>query len=252
MDLNLQRSYFDSDRHARVYNRAWGPQYCDRIPIIEKLLLPRLSPNAQILDLCCGTGQIAQALITKGYQVTGIDEFKGMLHYARQNVPTGEFILDDIRNFEIPPTFEGIYSITYGLDYIMTSDELKSVIRNAYKALLDNGIFLLFLRLIGHSQFYYNQNGSLVDGSVDDEFAWAIGAQYHQEKRTSELFCTVFELLEGKWERLDFTWLLKSYFRTEIESIFAEVGFADVTVYDNNGNLAASDYDRVAYFICKK
>jgi SAM-dependent methyltransferase len=250
--MNSNHRYFDYENFARIYNKAWGPQYCDRIPLIEKLLLPYMPPEANLLDLCCGTAQTTRELIDHGYQVTGIDEFKGMLHYARQNVPDGKFILDDIRNFELPPTFHGIFSTTHGLDYVMSLDELKAVFQNAYKALLDNGIFLLFLRLIGHSQSYYNRQCSLIDGDVKDDLAWAIASQYHEEKQTSELFCTAFELLAGEWERSDFTWLLKAYTRAEIESVLAEVGFSDVKVYDNQGNLASPDYDRVAYFVCRK
>ncbi|HEY9853552.1 MAG TPA: class I SAM-dependent methyltransferase [Leptolyngbyaceae cyanobacterium] len=250
--MTLQTHHFDHEKFARVYNQAWGPQYCDRIPLIEKLLLPYMPPGANILDLCCGTAQTTRQIINRGYQVTGIEEFKDMLNYAHQNVPDGKFILNNIRTFELPPTFHGIYSITHGLDYVMTLDELKSVFKKTYQALLENGIFLLFLRLIGHSQTYYNQNGKVIDGDVTDNLAWAIGSKYHPEQQISELLCTAFELLEEKWQRSDFIWLLKSYTRTEIESVLAEVGFADVKIYDNKGNLAEPDYDRVAYFVCRK
>lgn len=250
--MTLESCHFDHEKFARVYNRAWGPQYCDRIHLIEKLLLPYIPTNANILDLCCGTGQTTKEIINRGYQVTGIDEFEDMLHYARQKVPNGKFILNDIRSFDLPPTFHGIYSITHGLDYVMTLDELKSVFAKTYQALVENGIFLLFLRLVGHSQSYYNQKGGVIDGDVKDDLAWAIGAQYHPDKQTSELLCTAFELLEEKWQRSDFIWLLKAYTRTEIESVLAEVGFSDVKVYDNKGNLTEPDYDRVAYFVCRK
>ncbi len=41
--------------------------------LIEQLLQTRLAPPAQIIDLGCGTGRMAQLLSQKGYQTLGVD-----------------------------------------------------------------------------------------------------------------------------------------------------------------------------------
>ena len=71
---------------ARVYNSQWGG--------FARQLAPRLlewhertyagSAGKNVLDLCCGTGQLALYFLEKGYKVTGIDLSEPMLRFARE------------------------------------------------------------------------------------------------------------------------------------------------------------------------
>ena len=73
-------SYSDYDRFAWVYNKHWGNEFTPRVfPILENLVLRRTPAGGRILDLCCGTGQMAQTLTALGYRVTGIDGSAEML-----------------------------------------------------------------------------------------------------------------------------------------------------------------------------
>ena len=50
------------DDFADVYNRYWGRFSVEILPILEQLALKDCPPGAAILDLCCGTGQLASEL----------------------------------------------------------------------------------------------------------------------------------------------------------------------------------------------
>ena len=66
-------------------------------------LLDRLENGAAVLDIGCGTGvPIAKSLANR-YQVTGVDVSQEMISWARQNVPTGEFVCDDMMSVEFKP-----------------------------------------------------------------------------------------------------------------------------------------------------
>jgi len=146
--MSSANRYTGYDPFAQMYNESWGPKFCQKgLPLLEKLLLQHLPQEAHILDLCCGTGQIAQQLLTKGYRVTGLDGSEAMLHYARENAPTGQFILGDARLFEFPPTFHAVISTNATFNHVMNLEELKSVFHNVYAALLDNGFFLFDLNM---------------------------------------------------------------------------------------------------------
>ena len=56
---------FDAyDPIAAVYNRHWG-YFADRIyPVLHHLVLRDLPPGCDVLDLCCGTGQLAAVFST--------------------------------------------------------------------------------------------------------------------------------------------------------------------------------------------
>ncbi|MBD0386350.1 MAG: methyltransferase domain-containing protein, partial [Nostoc sp. C3-bin3] len=82
LTINPNATY---DPWAKIYNDYWGLRYCQIIlPAFEKLLQQyNIQPEADILDLCCGTGHMVEHLIEQGYQVTGLDISEGMLQYAR-------------------------------------------------------------------------------------------------------------------------------------------------------------------------
>jgi SAM-dependent methyltransferase len=132
---------------ARIINESWGPDVSELVfPEIEKIL-QNLPKNANILDLCCGAGHLAQKLLDRSYEVTGIDTSSELLRYANLNAPRGKFILDDARCFKLPSAFHAVVSTDYSLNHITSLEELTSVFKNVYAALLNNGLFAFDLSL---------------------------------------------------------------------------------------------------------
>src|SRR5712675_1532190 len=50
--------------------------------------LTRVRPGERVLDLCCGTGDVALGLARQGAQVVGLDFSAPMLAVARSRTPT--------------------------------------------------------------------------------------------------------------------------------------------------------------------
>ena len=74
--------------------------YVDRV-------LEGLTTGAKVLDLGCGTGDpIAKHLVKRGFTVTGVDESRQMLKYARQTVPEAELVHADMVTVELTDTFD--------------------------------------------------------------------------------------------------------------------------------------------------
>ena len=63
-----------------------------------------------ILDLGCGTGHLTKAIADSGARVLGIDGAASMIEQARQNYPEIEFQVADARTFDVPDTFDAIFS----------------------------------------------------------------------------------------------------------------------------------------------
>ncbi|HBB30692.1 MAG TPA: class I SAM-dependent methyltransferase [Cyanobacteria bacterium UBA8803] len=245
-------TYANYNPFARMYNEYWGPKSCkNKLPVLEKLVLHHLPKDASILDLCCGTGQLVQQLLSRGYQVTGLDTSEEMLHYAHQNAPDAKFILEDARLFQQPLTYHAVVSTSVGLNHMMSLEELKSVFKNVYAALLDNGCFLFDLNLEGKFQSYGTES-VLTEGDVQDEYAWACRESYIPEEKISPIAITIFHLVEANWQRSDITWLLKAYSKSEIQSALEAVGFSEVIIYDRDGNLATASSNSYAFFMGRK
>ncbi|ARV60163.1 hypothetical protein BZZ01_17375 [Nostocales cyanobacterium HT-58-2] len=242
-------TYSGHDPIARIFNEEWAEGISDRVmQPLEKLLLRHLPEGAHILDLCCGTGHMAQKLLMKGYKVTGLDESEGMLRYAQENAPGAKFILGDARNFELPPTFGGIAS-NGSLCYVMNLEELMGVFRSVYAALLENGLFVFNLPLEERYQYYWH--GTTV-GNIKDDYAWGIKRSYYSEEKIGQNNITIFQLIDGKWQRFDSTLLEKCFDKFQVQSALENVGFTEVNVYDAKRDFGINERAGDTYFVCRQ
>ncbi len=233
MNSTSATRYREYDNFARIHSESWGQELKQWLPDIEKFIRQHLPENISkkpnILDLCCGTGELAQGLHQKGYQVTGLDGSEEMLRYARQNAPDSEFILDDARFFKLPPTFHSVISTTYGLNHVITIEELTSVFRNVYASLLTNGVFIFDLKL---DEFYRASWHNSVLGDIKDEYVWTMLRCYNFQERLGQIKTAIFDVLDDKWQRSNLTWHVKGYFKDEVKSALQNVGFKNIHIYD--------------------
>lgn len=246
LDIN-----YKYDSWAWIYNQYWGLKYSQiYLPPFEKLLQKYgISPQGHILDLCCGTGQMAQHLIEQGYQVTGIDISPAMLKYARENAPNAHFICDDARNFDLTSTFDAVICPSASLNHLLNIIELKQVFTQVYNSLLTNGMFM-FALILGDG--YSSWNGAISDGDVQDDYAWACCDNYDPEAKIGSFTITIFQRSEKNWQRFDINNIVKGHSHTEVISALESVGFQNVNVYDKNGNLADPEYQELTIFSGRK
>ena len=219
------------------------------IPALEQIVLSRLPVTARILDLGCGCGHLAQQLNIRGYQVTGIDASQGLLDYARKNAPESQFILSDIRNFDLPPTFDAVLSNDVLL-FILNNEDLTAVFQNVYAAMRDNSLFVFTIPLTDwlHEAA---QNKTFNHVYVNDECSLIELFYYKPEQRMWEIQVTGFEMVENSWKRLDTTWLRKDHFLAEVQSSLEKVGFTDINYY-NTKDFGGSEEAGMACFVCRK
>lgn len=91
-----------------------------------------------ILDLGCGTGDLAQELVERGVIVTGIDQSKNMIQQAQAKYPTINFHVADANKLTYTEEFDAIFS-NAALHWIKTAED---VIQSVYKALKPGGRFV--------------------------------------------------------------------------------------------------------------
>jgi len=243
--------YSDYDRFAWVYNRHWGQGFTEQVfPVLENLVLRQLTPGAKILDLCCGTGQLARVLSASGYQVTGLDKSEEMLRFARDNAPTTEFILSDARYFELPDIFQAVLSTFDSLNHIMSLRELETVFGNVHHALRPGGLFLFDLNMEGGYLACWHDSF----GVVEDNLVCVVRTSYHPEERTAQFDATVFHLQDG-WQRSDVTLRQKCHSPAEVQSALEKAGFKETQAYafdEQKGLGELTKEAERAFFLCRK
>lgn len=94
--------------------------------------------NANVLDLCTGTGDIA-GFIDKLCEVTGFDFSEKMLESARKKYPWVNFIEGDCLSLPFEDNSFDIVTISFGLRNIEDYDKALDEI---YRVLKPNGLFM--------------------------------------------------------------------------------------------------------------
>lgn len=101
-------------------------------------------PNAKLLEIGCGPGNITKYLIAKrpDFDIFGIDIAPNMIELARQNNPTAHFAVMDSRQINnLDSTYDGIVC-GFCLPYL-SQTETNELISNSYDLLNDNGLLYL-------------------------------------------------------------------------------------------------------------
>lgn len=105
--------------------------------------------NRSILDVACGTGQLASYFLSRGFMVTGLDRSPFMLKYARENnfqyEASGqcEFNERDLSDFHLELKF-GLAVCTFnGLNHLDSFKKVVDSLACIYDALVPGG-YLIF------------------------------------------------------------------------------------------------------------
>lgn len=104
--------------------------------------------NPSVLDLGCGTGQLASYLLDQGIPVTGIDISEHMLRYAvRNNAPhvatgSARFLVMDCTALSLSGSF-GLTVATFNtLNHLPSHEHLRCCLSRVYQATAPGGYFL--------------------------------------------------------------------------------------------------------------
>ena len=249
--MTLQQPYSDYDRFAWLYNRHWGHFAKGLLPILSETVLNRLPQGARLLDLCCGTGQLARLLGDRGYQVTGLDGSTEMIRFARENAPQGEFVVDDARSFRLDRSYDAVLSTYDSLNHIMSREELRQVFQNVFRALDPGGLFFFDLNMEAAYRTRWNQSM----GMAEEDHACVTQSRYDAERRVADFHVTMFFESDGTWERSELTLHQRCYAATEVCSLLEQAGFAQIEALARHGDGELQPFesnDERAYFVCRQ
>lgn len=113
--------------------------------------LSKENKKKEILDLCCGTGQLAYYFLGKDYKVTGVDLSEDMLDYAKKlneesiKRNQAEFYLGDARNFSLNKKYPTVVSTYDALNHLEDEEGLTECFQRVFKHLEEGGTFIFDL-----------------------------------------------------------------------------------------------------------
>jgi ubiquinone/menaquinone biosynthesis C-methylase UbiE len=142
------------NKYAKAYQEQFMDisRYHDTLDHFCELIV---KPDAHILDIACGPGNITKYLLQKKphCQLLGIDIAPNMIELAQKNNPTAKFSILDARMInQLESQYDGIVC-GFGLPYL-AKEEATQMIKDAADLLLPKG--LLYLSTIDGN---YEQSG---------------------------------------------------------------------------------------------
>lgn len=236
--------YVAYDTFASVYDRHWGFFAESIVPLLNRLVLDDLPDGSHVVDLCCGTGQLARSL-TDRFEVSGVDGSPGMIEIAERNAPAARFTVADAREFTLDNKAVAVVSTFDSLNHVMTIDELQEVFVRVRAVLEPDARFVFDLNMEAGFEARWQRDFSIVDDrdvivakSVWDETTLIATADLTLIERTED----------GTLLRSDLTLTQKCYSEAEVRQALNEAGFPNVTVFDDIEDLGNGGVGR-AYFV---
>jgi SAM-dependent methyltransferase len=138
---------------AKIYNLRWNQFAQHAAPLILQYYesIPGWNQQRTMLDLCCGTGQLARHFLENGYTITGIDLSTDMLHWARENnlpflaANQALFIQADASNFSVESKTGLVVSTFDALNHLPGFPALETCFDCVRASLVEGGIFIFDL-----------------------------------------------------------------------------------------------------------
>ena len=95
-----------------------------------------------ILEIGCGTGQLARRFLKDGYLYTGIDVSMPMLEYARKELPAQHFHQMDMRDIKLTSMFDGVIITARSISYILSNKDVMATFQSIKKVLQNGGVLI--------------------------------------------------------------------------------------------------------------
>lgn len=136
-------TYNRSANELAKYFKGIGP----RVKYIEQALelAGKNDGSADVLELGCGDGRDAVAIIERTHSYTGIDYSVGLIGIAKEVLPAADFRVVDMQNFDYPyKTYDAVFAFASVLH--MDKASLRDLMEPAARSLKTGGIFYITTR----------------------------------------------------------------------------------------------------------
>ena len=196
-----------------------------------QLLLEQLESKPQrILDVCCGTGAVAELLSIAGYRVTGVDISAGMIEEGIRKAKLRKMAIDyhvqDAAEMTFDKTFQGAYSFFDSFNYITDPIRLAMAFKQTAKALEPGSTFI----------FDLNTSYAFEEGMFDQQelrpkalikYDWK--GQYDPETRIIRVAMKFWR--EGK--EFNEVHVQRAHYHEEVLDYLSDAGFKEIHAFES-------------------
>lgn len=221
--------------------------YSYYLKIFEKY---NLKPEL-ILDLGCGTGDIAYLFAKDNYDMIGVDISFDMLSIAKEHHSHEKilYLNQDMREFELYGTVDSIYSSLDCINYITSKRDLKKVFKLCNNYLNPEGLFIFDINTEYKFKNILDSNTFVYDNE-DAYLVWQ--SEFNNKNKICTFFLDMFYKEEDTYNRFYEEQEQRAYSVDEIKDIAKAAGFKVLAVYDNLSFKKADKTSEKVFFVLRK
>ena len=222
--------------------------------------------NSLLLELGCGTGSMTRRLVSRGYDMIGVDYSEDMLELAREKdfeeaLSYGQilYLNQDMREFELFGTVAAVVSICDSMNYITDKEDLKKVFQLVNNYLDTRGVFIFDLNT-DHKYRDILGETTIAENRENASFIWE--NYYDQESIINQYDITIYNKVELEledekeqtplYERMEETHYQRAYELNDIIQLIQEAGMEYVTAYDALTRNAPNELSERIYVIARE
>ena len=244
---------------APIYNARWGGFAVTVAPRILEYYQaqPIGQRNHALLDVCCGSGQLAQHFLEHGYHVVGLDASEPMLKEAEKNaagyLESGQarFVQGDAANFSVDEQFGLVVSTYDALNHLDDLAALRSCFRCVLAAMVADGVFIFDLNTRVGLQGW---NSIAIEDT--QELMLVSRGIYDEAAGRASIHITGFaRMVEGAYERFEEITYNTLFVVAEVRAALLESGAREVhfaRLKDLTAPLDDPESERRVFFVATK
>jgi SAM-dependent methyltransferase len=173
--------------------------------------------GGHVVDLGCGDGTWLRALIDRGYAVTGVDQSRDLLQYARAAAPRAALKKSSVHRVALPPC-NAITALGEVLSYHPVSlAALGRLFRRAHAALRPGGVLVFDALVTGPPMSYVTWRAGP---------SWAVLVRVEERKNRLIRQIITFRRVRGRYRRREEKHELFVTSRTSLVLALRRAGFA--------------------------
>jgi SAM-dependent methyltransferase len=221
--------------------------------------LPNAAQRRSLLDVCCGTGQLARDFLDNGYRVIGLDASKAMLRqaaannepYTQSESGQAQFVQGDAANFALDEKVDIVVSTYDSLNHLSSIEALHGCFRSAWNTLTDDGMFLFDLNTRHGMEGWQS---TAIEDSL--ELMFVSRGQFDPTSGQASLHVTGFVRTEnGLYERFEEIAYNTLFDLDQVRQLLVDDGWQDVylaATADLTQPAADPERERRIFFIARK
>jgi SAM-dependent methyltransferase len=204
---------------AHVHDVGFGDFARDAAPGLLRRLRRAGIRDGLVVDLGCGSGIWARALLDAGYDVLGVDVSADLLALARARAPSARFVRGSAHDVDLPPCV-AVTALGEVLNYGAPPHALARTFRRVHGALRPGGLFVFDVAGPGRADAQPRRTWRDGEG-------WLLCVEASEDRKSRELTrtITVFRRSGRSWRRSDEVHRLRLFDRKTVLSVLGTAGF---------------------------